>query len=103
MYCRAFDVRSLRICSIILGCITIAWAIAIVMVCVFQCTPIAKAWNPMLDGYCIDLKGSFIGNAVPNIVTDVAILTLPVHQVLKLNTDLNVRLQLLVVFGLGGL
>lgn len=103
MYRRAFDIRSLRIQGYVLGGIVISWAIAIILVCIFQCQPIAKAWDPILDGKCLDLKGSFIGNAVPNIVTDIAILALPIRYVWKMVPDRAMRLQLSVVFLLGSL
>jgi hypothetical protein len=103
MYVRAFEIRSLRIASIILEVIIICWAIAIIVLCIFQCTPVAKAWNPTLPGHCINLKGSFIGNAVPNIATDVAMLALPVHALWKLDTSTGLKIQLSVVFLLGSL
>ncbi|KAK1565900.1 uncharacterized protein LY79DRAFT_644668 [Colletotrichum navitas] len=102
MYCRIFPSRNFRIAAITLGGITVAWWIAIVCVCVFQCTPIEKAYMPFLDGTCIDLKASFIGNAIPNILTDVAILCLPVGQVWKLQATLAQRLSLCFMFLLGG-
>jgi hypothetical protein len=73
------------------------------VVCIFQCTPIAKAWNPTIAGHCINLKGSFIGNAVPNILTDMAILTLPMPQVWRLHTTLVQKCQLSIIFLLGSL
>ncbi|RAL13867.1 uncharacterized protein BO97DRAFT_442171 [Aspergillus homomorphus CBS 101889] len=101
MYARIFPTRNFRIASIILGGIAIGWVIAIICVSVFQCDPIAKAWNPSLPGTCINLKGSFIGNAVPNIVTDVAILSLPVHAVWGLHASLTHRLSVIAIFLLG--
>jgi hypothetical protein len=74
-----------------------------VFVSIFQCTPITKVWDFTLEGHCIDLKASFIGNAVPNIVTDVLLLILPLRQVWKLVPTLHLRLQLLLIFGLGSL
>ncbi|KAK2018530.1 hypothetical protein LZ32DRAFT_679204 [Colletotrichum eremochloae] len=102
MYCRIFPTNGFRIAAITLGGITIAWWIAIVCVCVFQCTPIEKAYMPFIEGTCIDLKASFIGNAIPNILTDVAILCLPVRQVWKLQATLAQRLSLCFMFLLGG-
>ncbi|KAK1976916.1 hypothetical protein LZ30DRAFT_804370 [Colletotrichum cereale] len=102
MYCRIFPSSNFRIAAITLGGITVAWWIAIVCVCIFQCTPIEKAYMPFLDGHCIDLKASFIGNAIPNILTDVAILCLPVGQVWKLQATLTHRLSLCFMFLLGG-
>ncbi|EMD60722.1 hypothetical protein COCSADRAFT_29913 [Bipolaris sorokiniana ND90Pr] len=44
---------------------------------VLKCNPIKKAWlGSTINGTCIELKASFIGNAVPNISTDIAILVL---------------------------
>ncbi|GKT46685.1 satratoxin biosynthesis SC1 cluster protein 4 [Colletotrichum spaethianum] len=102
MYCRIFPSRNFKIAAMTLGGITIAWWIAIVCVCIFQCNPISKAWLPFIEGTCIDLKASFIGNAIPNILTDVAILCLPVGQVWKLQATLTQRLSLCFMFLLGG-
>jgi hypothetical protein len=103
MYYRLFPVNSMRIGCWILGALSVCWCISIIMVSIFQCTPIAKAWNPTIPGHCINLKGSFIGNAVPNILTDVAILALPMPHVWRLHTTLIQRCQLSAVFLLGKL
>lgn len=103
MYGRIFPTRNFRIASYILGTIVVGWVIAIICVSVFQCTPIAKGWNMSLPGTCINLKASFIGNAVPNIATDVAILSLPVHVVWGLHANLTHRLSVIAVFLLGSL
>ncbi|KAH6717156.1 hypothetical protein BKA61DRAFT_718958 [Leptodontidium sp. MPI-SDFR-AT-0119] len=94
MYYRIFPIDSMRIGCWILGTLSVCWWISLIMVGIFQCTPIAKAWNPTIPGHCINLKGSFIGNAVPNILTDVAILGLPMPHVWSLHTTLIQRCQL---------
>ncbi|CAG8048755.1 unnamed protein product [Penicillium olsonii] len=101
MYARIFPTRGFRIASIILGVVSISWAIAIIFVSVFQCTPIKRAWDPTTPGTCINLKASFIGNAVPNIVTDIAILSLPVRAVWGLHANLVHRLSVIGMFLLG--
>ncbi|KUL92522.1 hypothetical protein ZTR_02635 [Talaromyces verruculosus] len=101
MYRRIFPTRGFRIAATILGSIVIGWVIAIICVSVFQCTPIAKAWDFSLSGTCINLKGSFIGNGVPNILTDIAILALPVRIVWGLHASVTHRLSVIVVFLLG--
>ncbi|KAH8661746.1 hypothetical protein BGZ61DRAFT_463569 [Ilyonectria robusta] len=101
MYLRIFPSRGFKIAAAIIAALVVAWWIAIVAVCIFQCNPISKAWLPWIDGTCIDLKGSFIGNAIPNIVTDVAILCMPIRQVWKLHVTLAQRLSLCFMFLLG--
>ncbi|KAL3420520.1 integral membrane protein [Phlyctema vagabunda] len=101
MYYRIFPIRSIKIGAYILAGVSISWAISICMVSIFQCTPIAKTWNPTLDGHCINLKASFIGNAIPNILTDILILALPMPQIWKLHTTVLQRAQICFVFLLG--
>lgn len=103
MYLRIFPTRDFKIGSYTVGATVIAWWFAIVAVCVFQCDPIYKAWMPWADGKCINLKGSFIGNAVPNILTDVVILIMPVKQVWHLHATMAQKVSLLCTFGLGSL
>ncbi|KAJ5419970.1 hypothetical protein N7465_002489 [Penicillium sp. CMV-2018d] len=83
--------------------VSIAWGIAIILVSVFQCTPIARAWDTRIPGTCINLKASFIGNAVPNIVTDILILSLPVRVVWGLHASITHRLSIIGIFLLGSL
>ncbi|KAF2196641.1 hypothetical protein GQ43DRAFT_248213 [Delitschia confertaspora ATCC 74209] len=101
MYARIFPTKFFRISSYILGSITVGWVIAIIGVSIFQCNPIRKAWLPMIAGTCTNLKASFIGNAIPNILTDIAILLLPVREVWKLQVTPARRMSLWFMFGLG--
>ena len=104
MYLRIFPTKDFRIGAYILGSVTIGWVIAINCVSIFQCNPIEKAWlGPAVAGTCINLKASFIGNAVPNILTDIIILCMPVTQVLKLQVSNAQRASLIFMFLLGAL
>jgi hypothetical protein len=63
MYMRIFPLGNFKNVTYIVGSITIAWAIAIILFSIFQCTPIRKAWlGPSIPGHCGNLKASFIGN-----------------------------------------
>ncbi|RDW94933.1 hypothetical protein BP5796_00696 [Coleophoma crateriformis] len=101
MYWRIFPMRSIKIGSYILGSITIGWAFSIIMASIFQCIPMQKTWTPNLPGRCTNLKASLVGNAIPNILTDVAILALPMPHVWSLHASLLHKAQLSVVFLLG--
>lgn len=103
MYLRIFPVRSIKIGAYVLAALSISWCISIIMVSIFQCTPIERTWNPAIPGHCINLKASFIGNAIPNILTDVAILALPMQQVWGLHTSTMQKTQISFVFLLGSL
>ncbi|KAJ5383729.1 hypothetical protein N7517_001640 [Penicillium concentricum] len=88
MYYRIFPVRFVKIGGLVLGGITLAWVIAMDFLALFQCWPIAKAFNPMLPGHCIVLKGALIGNGVPNFVIDICILALPAKLIWGLQASL---------------
>lgn len=103
MYLRIFPSREFKLGAWIIGGLVVAWWIAIVLVCIFQCNPIYVAWVPWAEGKCINLRGSFIGNAVPNILTDIAILVMPIKQVVRLNATMAQKISLLGTFGLGSL
>jgi hypothetical protein len=104
MYTRIFPLRNFIIASRVLGIVTIAWALAIIILSIFQCQPIRKAWlGPAIPGHCMNLKASFIGNAVPNILTDIAILCMPIWEVWKLQITHTHRASMIFIFLLGGL
>ncbi|KAL4921345.1 hypothetical protein BDW62DRAFT_219495 [Aspergillus aurantiobrunneus] len=98
MYNRIFPVRSIRIGSYILGGITLAWAIALYFVAIFQCTPVRKAWERQIPGHCIDLKLGLMVNGVPNFVTDILILALPIPSIWKLHVSTWQRASVIAVF-----
>jgi hypothetical protein len=103
MYNRIFPVRYIRIGSYILGGITLSWLISVDLVAIFQGTPIGKAWNKLLPGHCIDLKAALIGNGVPNFVTDICILALPVRCIWNLQAGMWQRISIIAVFLSGSL
>ncbi|KAJ5833618.1 hypothetical protein N7474_001929 [Penicillium riverlandense] len=98
MYHRIFPVRLIKIGGYILGGITIAWVVSVDLVAIFQCTPIARVYNPMLPGHCIDLKAALIGNGVPNFVTDICILALPARLIWRLQASTLQRISIILVF-----
>ena len=101
MYSRLFPTKFFTMSFYILGGVTVGWVIAICGFSIFQCSPIRKAWLPKMEGTCINLKASFIGNAVPNICTDIIILCLPIREVMRLQVTTAKRVSLLFIFGLG--
>ncbi|KAJ5797892.1 uncharacterized protein N7503_007188 [Penicillium pulvis] len=98
MYHRIFPVRYVKFGGLILAAITLAWVISIDLLAIFQCTPIAKAYDRTLPGHCISLKGALIGNGVPNFVTDIFILALPSKLIWGLQASVWQRVSVIAVF-----
>ncbi|GLA34173.1 hypothetical protein AnigIFM63309_005593 [Aspergillus niger] len=105
MYHRIFHIhRPTRIAVYILGVITIIRAISLIFASIFQCTPVARAWDKFhYPGRCINLKDTFIANDVVNAITDVVILGLLIGRVWKVQAGWGVRMGAVGMVSLGGL
>jgi len=86
----------------ILGTIAgVRWLVTI-LVTLFQCSPIEKAYMPYLvGGSCLDKSKFFLGSSVPNIVEDIVILLLPTPQIWKLKVPKAQKVAICAVFLLG--
>ncbi|KAJ5722022.1 hypothetical protein N7488_000057 [Penicillium malachiteum] len=103
IYTRIFTIpsRGFRIASIVLGITVASWTLALICLQIFQCAPLSRAWNTSIPGLCIDSKGLFIGNGVPNIITDIAILSLPVYAVWNMQAATSHFVSVIAIFLFG--
>lgn len=99
---RLFPTRFMRwSCYVVAGILT-AWWLAVLLVTIFQCQPVEKAFDPyMTTGYCIDSIRFYKAMIIPNIITDIIIFCLPVYEVRKLHLPRGQRVGLASVFLLG--
>lgn len=82
----------------------LAFAVSFFFATLFQCWPINHAWLQLEDwhqGYCnhVHLQGWL--SAAINIVLDIIILILPIHELYSLQMDLKKKLMLIVIFSMG--
>lgn len=103
LYLNLFPSKRFKVITFIIAFAVVGWWIAIVLVSIFQCKPIAKNWMPALEGECINIYNFFAGNAGPNIFTDIVILCLPVRQVVKLHVNTFKKISFSLLFLNGGL
>ncbi|CAJ2513207.1 Uu.00g013260.m01.CDS01 [Anthostomella pinea] len=80
------------------GSLVTGWIVSAIFSTIFQCTPIAKAWNPTLPGHCIDDFAWYLSTAAISVIVDFYILLLPVPMIWALNTTLRRRVYLLGAF-----
>ncbi|KAH6892391.1 hypothetical protein B0T10DRAFT_559979 [Thelonectria olida] len=90
-----------------------SWALMGVVACfgiantcsmIFQCTPIPffwKGWSGEVKGRCIDINLFSWIRAAIEIAIDVAILSLPLPSVVKLQMNWKKKVQVLIMFALG--
>lgn len=102
-YRRVFATPDFRLISSAVAGLVAAWWIAVVLVSIFSCKPIYGFWDKTVHPDCINSKTFFIGNAVPNIATDIIILVLPIRMIWRLNTTRPQKISLSIIFLLGSL
>jgi hypothetical protein len=104
MYRRVFTIsRGFNRALIIVGLIVLGWMISVTIAQIFTCAPIEGAWDPMKAKHCIDQKKFYYGNAISNVITDVMLLAMPLPIVWKLNMSIKKKINVTLVFILGGL
>lgn len=87
----------------ITGAVCLVWWMVVVFLQLFSCKPIRGFWDKSLPSSCIDRRKFYIGAAVPNILTDIIILSLSVRTVWQLQLSSGQKVGLSLTFLLGGL
>ena len=100
---RVFPLPSVRIANMAIATVVIAHAIVVFLVAWFQCQPISKAWDHLVPGTCIDQLAWARYISVPNIITDAAMLVLPLPIIWNIQKSLAQRVGLMIIFVLGSL
>jgi hypothetical protein len=72
-----------------------------VLTCIFQCRPVAGAWDTSLKPKCVNINAFYLSNAALNILTDLITYALPTRMVLNLHTTKRQKVVVGVMFGLG--
>ncbi|KAL2261102.1 hypothetical protein VTK26DRAFT_4703 [Humicola hyalothermophila] len=101
MYYRIFRFQYFKKMAYIIGGFVVAWVIVITILFICICIPVEKLWYPEIPGRCIDQVGTWIANAASTIVTDVAILVLPIPQVWRLQLRKAEKIGVTAAFCLG--
>ena len=83
--------------------VVVAWCLVVLFMNIFSCVPVNGYWNYSLKARCLNPAKFYIGVAVPNVVTDVVILALPIRMVLRLQADVIQKIALIITFLTGSL
>ncbi|KAF1974048.1 hypothetical protein BU23DRAFT_638723 [Bimuria novae-zelandiae CBS 107.79] len=105
LYCHLFiSSRLHRIIDITIG-YSVLWGVAFVGVAIFSCRPIHAFWDFSLQAlpttYCVNNRAWYLGQAVPNILTDILVLCMPIKQIWALKLGKKSKLALVFIFSLG--
>lgn len=70
---------------------------------VFQCIPIYAIWDKSVSAKCLDITAIGWVGAVFSIVEDIAILVLPIPELLKLDLSFRKKIAVFFMFSVGSL
>ncbi|KAL4985868.1 hypothetical protein BDW68DRAFT_189315 [Aspergillus falconensis] len=102
-YLRFFKLGHERAISYLLMLVIAATFIGTGLTATFECTPIRYQWDKTIPGgRCIDITAFYRWMSLPNIVTDVMMLLLPLPMILRLHLTRGQKLGLGMVFATGG-
>ncbi|PWY96283.1 hypothetical protein BO94DRAFT_551967 [Aspergillus sclerotioniger CBS 115572] len=79
----------------------IGYSFALMMAFLLGCRPVQRAWNPLVPGTCLDQDTLYIATAVSNIISDIALILVPIPTVLGLNMPSIQKVGLLLMFMIG--
>lgn len=74
-----------------------------VLASIFQCIPVRAAWDISVKGKCIHINLLFMVLAGMNVLTDFVLLIAPLPSLWNLQMQKAMKLQLMALFGIGGL
>jgi hypothetical protein len=103
-YSRIFAVdRTFSLSIKIITILNTSWFIAATVSLVFQCRPVAKAWDPLLPGKCFPFPPYMVAIEVPNSLLDFVIMALPINMLRSLRINLKEKVVLVFIFVMGGM
>ncbi|KAI1126286.1 hypothetical protein F5Y10DRAFT_278912 [Nemania abortiva] len=104
LYWRIFNKNSsIKIPIIVLTVVVSAWGIAVLLLTFLQCIPTQGLWDKTIKAACnVDSQKFLFGISIPNILVDIALLSLPIPYLIKLNVPTSQKRVLVTIFLLGG-
>ncbi|KAL5346578.1 hypothetical protein ACLOAV_008285 [Pseudogymnoascus australis] len=93
--------KLLKVASYITLVIANTAGIAFTLLFAFRCHPVSAAYSPLRSGKCISIVTLFLCSAPINIITDVAILVLPIPVLTRLRLPQRQKTILVFTFALG--
>ena len=70
---------------------------------IFLCSPRSKIWNPEQAGHCLDINGLYLASAIFNMLSDIAMLSVPIYLIWNLQMSTRRKIGVSVIFLTGGL
>ncbi|KAK9769640.1 putative Integral membrane protein [Seiridium cardinale] len=103
LYWRIFNKTSIKLPIVIVASAVFMWGLAVFLLTLLQCIPTQGYWDKTIDASCnIDSQNFLFAISIPNILIDVAILTLPIPYIRNLHVSKSQKRAIASIFLLGG-
>lgn len=104
MYYRIFDLsRRVKAILVAVGGFVVVWSCIGTLLIMFTCAPIQKLWFPDTPGHCIDQVGRWTANAASTMLIDLALIALPIPQLLRMRLSRTDKWWIAFIFVQGSL
>ncbi|KAI8933113.1 hypothetical protein NX059_009756 [Plenodomus lindquistii] len=103
---RIFPRQELRRTVHALIWISAAYGVAFTVTCLFNCTPVSyiwERWDGEHKGKCINFHVFGWVSAVVNIVLDIAVVAVPIPELLRLSLSTKKKVYVIMMFSVGAL
>ncbi|KAI4275875.1 MAG: hypothetical protein LQ337_002880 [Flavoplaca oasis] len=102
-YNQVFPIRKVMISCLVLGIFTVVWLISAIVANFFACRPLAYWWDKSIPGgHCLDTDITvFYVSSAPDIITNLAVLILPIPILWKLQMPTRRKVAVTIIFVLG--
>lgn len=70
---------------------------------IFECQPRQKIWDTSVPGKCLDVNVLYLASAVFNMVSDIAMLSVPIYMIWNLQMSVQRKMGISAIFCTGGL
>ena len=77
--------------------------LAFFFVPIFQCSPRTKIWTPEEPGRCLDVDALYLASATFNVVSDIAMLSVPIYLIWNLQMSVQRKIGVSAIFATGAL
>lgn len=99
LYLQIFTTRSYRYTTFAIAGLVVLTYLASLILTLTVCTPFSYNWNKNIPaGHCVDLDAVFCWISMPNIVSDVAMLILPIPVIWRLQVSFGQQIGLTITF-----
>jgi hypothetical protein len=91
LFLRLFHFGTTRVIAYVVAGIIVVHTIVTVFVAIFQCHPIHQLWTEIVRTDCINTQLFFEYTSLPNIITDLVMLIIPLPEIWRLNTTTRMK------------